>query len=141
MTGYSGTPLAKKLGIKPGATIALLGDAAIDIPDLPTDITVKRSLRGSMAFDVVLLVCAQFKTLDSKFDTVANRLKPAGGLWVCWPKKSSGVLTDLSDGVVRAYGLDHGLVDNKVCAIDETWSALRFVIRVKDRPARRSSNR
>jgi len=131
--GYSRTPTARKLGIKPSATVAVVGDEKFEIPDLPEGVTLRRDLRGSAALDVVLLLCARERTLARRFDACAARLAPAGGLWVCWPKKASGVPTDLSDDLVRSFGLDRGLVDNKVCALDDTWSALRFVIRLKDR--------
>ena len=71
--------------------------------------------------------------LRQRFAALADRLSPAGGLWVAWPKKASGVATDLTEDLVRAIGLDGGLVDNKVCAVDETWSGLKFVYRKKDR--------
>lgn len=134
--GYSGTPLAKKLGIKPGHRVAL-----IDAPDdferqlvgLPDDAVVSRGLRGTAMFNVILLFCRNVAVLKRNFERARDRMTPDGGLWVGWPKKASGVATDLDDGIVREFGLSTGLVDNKVCAIDATWSGLRFVIRVKDR--------
>jgi hypothetical protein len=84
-------------------------------------------------FDVIVWFAADRAPLDSRFVALAALLRPSGGLWVCWPKKSSGVRTDLSDNVVRAAGLATGLVDNKVCSVDATWSAQRFVIRLIDR--------
>lgn len=131
--GYSGTPTAKKLGIKADASIAIVGDEEFDIPDLPAGVTLRRDLRGSTPLDVVLLLCARKRTLTQRFDSCARRLATNGGLWVCWPKKASGVATDLTDSLVRSYGLECGLVDNKVCALDDTWSALRFVVRLRDR--------
>lgn len=136
MAGYSGTPLPKKLGIKPGHTVLLSkapeGFDAVLAP-LPDEVTVKTAARGKAPFDVILLFATSQADLDRRFANLAGRLTSAGGLWVCWPKKSSGVDTDLSDGFVREYGLATGLVDNKVCAVDETWSGLRFVIRVENR--------
>lgn len=131
--GYSGTPTAKKLGIKPGASAAVVGDQEFQIPDLPEGVILRRDLRGSGPLDVVLLLCARKRTLTQRFDACARRLATNGGLWVCWPKRASGVATDLTDSLVRSFGLERGLVDNKVCALDDTWSALRFVVRLRDR--------
>lgn len=136
MAGYSGTPLSKKLGIKVGHVVAL-----IHPPDglrgalepLPEDVTIKRDLRGKSPVDVILLFAKSESVLDAKLDACVARLAQTGGLWICWPKKSSGVTTDLSDGVVRRRGLATGLVDNKTCAVDDTWSGLRFVVRVANR--------
>ncbi|MEC7518850.1 MAG: DUF3052 domain-containing protein [Myxococcota bacterium] len=134
MAGYSGTPLPKKLGVKAGHRVALL-----DAPDgfalegLPESVTVKRDLRGKAPIDVALLFALSERALRARFPKAQARIAKDGGLWVCWPKKASGVATDLGDAGVRAYGLAQGLVDNKVCAVDETWSGLRFVWRVTDR--------
>ena len=139
MAGYSGTPLAKKLGIKPGHRLALLGAPKGFVGstlDLPEDVEVRSDLRGSRPLDVIVLFVSSQADLERRFEKAAARLDSAGGLWVGWPKKASGVETDVSDGFVREFGLLSGLVDNKVCAIDETWSGLRFVYRVKDRPGR-----
>ncbi len=144
MAGYSGTPLAKKLGIKPGHRVALI-DAPAGFPatlaDLPQDVTIVADPTGRGRFDVIVCFCHEAKQLSKRFPALAKRLTPAGGLWIAWPKKASGVATDLSDGVVRTIGLAGGLVDNKVCAVDDTWSGLRFVIRLTDRPAARRSAR
>ena len=137
MAGYSGTPLPKKLGIKEGHRVALIG-----APDgfektlgpLPEDVALTDGARGRAPLAVVVLFTKKKADLVRRFATLAGRLAPAGGLWVAWPKKASGVATDLTDGVVREHGLAVGLVDNKICAVDETWSGLRFVIRLKDRP-------
>jgi hypothetical protein len=139
MAGYSGTPLVKKLGIKSGHRVALLGaphgfDAALD--GLPIDVALQADLRGE-PLDVIVLFAPDRANLERAFARAARRLTPAGGLWVAWPKKASGVATDLTETVVRSVGLDTGLVDNKVCAIDEVWAGLRFVIRVHDRPQNR----
>ena len=134
--GYSGTPLPKKLGIREGHHLLLL--AAPEgfektLGRVPADVQVKRDMRSSAAVDVALLFCKSCAELKKRFASVAKRLDKSGGLWVAWPKKSSGVKTDLSDGFVRKFGLATGMVDNKVCAVDEVWSGLRFVYRLKDR--------
>ena len=132
--GYSSTPLAKKLGIKPGHRVALMAapDHAEEIlAPLPAEVAVRRRAQGS--FDVMVYFCRREKDLAARFSKLAARLVKNGGLWVGWPKKTSGLATDLSFEVVQRVGLAAGLVDNKVCAIDETWSGLRFVYRLKDR--------
>ena len=114
-----GTPLPRKLGIRAGDRIALLrAPEGFDqtLGELPAEVSVSRA------------------ELERGIGPWRTALAPAGGLWIAWPKQSSGVETDLSDGVVRAAGLAAGLVDNKVCAIDATWSGLRFVFRLADRP-------
>jgi hypothetical protein len=135
MAGYSYTPLDRKLGIKPEHTVALLnapdgfGDYLGPLPDGAHVVDVPTA-----KLDVALLFVREAADLRRSFARVAKRLHPAGGLWVAWPKKASGVATDLTEDVVRRIGLDAGLVDNKVCAIDDVWSGLRFVIRRQDRP-------
>ena len=132
MAGYSGTPLPKKLGIKPGHRVAVLGAPpgfALDVPEAD----VVSSLRGKQALDVVVLFTKKRATLDAKFDAIRARMSDACGFWVAWPKKSSGVATDLNEDLIRVFALASGLVDNKVCAIDDTWSGLRLVIRLRDR--------
>jgi hypothetical protein len=139
MAGYSGTPLVKKLGIKPGHRLALLGAPEAfeaTLADLPADVDVQADLRGE-SLDVIVLFAANRAALQRMFPAAAQRLTPAGGLWAAWPKKASGIVTDLTEAVVRTFGLDTGLVDNKVCAIDDVWAGLRFVIRVKDRPKKK----
>lgn len=132
MAGYSGTPLDRKLGIKPGARVALLGDARV-LLDAPQAESIRFDLRGNTEFNVIVLLCARRRTLEAHFDRAAARIARDGGLWVGWPKKASGMQTDLGETDVRAFGLEQGLVDNKVCAIDQTWSGLRFVYRLRDR--------
>lgn len=135
--GYSGTPLPKKLGIKPGFRCVFPGapaDFAETLGELPEDVTVLA--RPGKDLDCVVLFTKKRADLERRFSALAKKLTPAGMLWVAWPKKASGVPTDVSDSVVRGHGLEQGLVDNKVCAIDNTWSGLRFVIRVADRPGR-----
>jgi hypothetical protein len=128
------TALTRKLGISPGCRLIL-----IDVPaeveqalaPLPDGVRVHRRLgvRG----DVILFCCAQGSRLERRLPSLVRALEADGGLWLAWPKRSSGVPSDLSDDVVRDLGLRTGLVDNKVCAIDATWSALRFVVRLRDR--------
>lgn len=136
--GYSGTPLARKLGIRPGALVLLVGAPAgfeRTLAGLPEDArVVRRAARGS--HDVILAFTTRRARLAQAFERLVPRLAQEGGLWACWPKQASGVATDLSDGAVRALGLATGLVDNKVCAVDDTWSGLRFVRRVADRRER-----
>ncbi|HJZ86542.1 MAG TPA: DUF3052 domain-containing protein [Polyangia bacterium] len=132
--GYSGTPLVEKLGIKPGARLALVGapggfDATLGA--LPEGVAVRQKARGPL--DVIVLFSTRRAQLERRFGAAAAALAPAGGLWVAWPKKASRTPTDLTEDRVRAIGLAHRLVDNKVCAIDQTWSGLRFVIRRVDR--------
>lgn len=132
--GYSGTPLAKKLGIKPGHRLGLVAapdHAEAILAPLPADVVVRRRAQGR--FDVIVFFCLREKDLATRFGALAGKLEKNGGLWIGWPKKSSGVATDLAFDVVQRIGLAAGLVDNKVCAIDETWSGLRFVYRLEDR--------
>ena len=127
MAGYSGTPLPKKLGIHDGARVRLAGApegfAAI--------LGVVPKSRGEA--DVIVLFTRSAAGLSRTFPRLRKALDDRGGLWVAWPKQASRVPTDLNEGVVRRYGLAQGLVDNKVCAIDDTWSGLRFVVRLADR--------
>ena len=141
MAGYSGTPLAAKLGVKAGQRVALLGapDAvAAEVGRVEPALT---RLGGRRPFDVIVLFAGSRAELAKRFGGAAERLGTAGGLWVSWPKKASGVKTDLDEGIVREIGLASGLVDNKVCAIDEVWSGLRFVVRLKDRAERGQAGR
>lgn len=134
--GYSGTPLPKKLGIKPGHAVLLVAAPAEferTLGRLPADATLAGSARGSRTYDVIVLFARTSKELAQRFAAARERLVENGGLWVAWPKKSSGLPTELGEAPVRAHGLAQGLVDNKVCAIDATWSGLRFVVRVRDR--------
>jgi len=131
--GYSETPLVRKLGIKASFRVALV-KAPIEFArelDLPPE--VKINSRSREPLDFVLLFVKSEKELRVAFLQYAARLKPAGMLWVAWPKKSSGVATDLSFNNVQAIGLAAGLVDTKICAVDEIWSGLKFVFRLKDR--------
>lgn len=137
MAGYSSTPLPQKLGIKPGHRLLLRNaptgfDATLS--PLPADVRILTTMRGRDPFDVIVLFAASFKEFENEFTPLSKRLDPAGGLWVAWPKKSAGVKTDLNENLIRGTGLLTGLVDNKVCAIDDMWSGLRFVYRLADRP-------
>ncbi len=132
MAGYSGTPLPKKLGISEGHRVALLGAPASLELDLPSAVVASPKLGGGEV-DVILLFVKARAELAKKLGAAARELAASGGLWVAWPKKSSGVATDLTEDVVRELALAEGLVDNKVCAIDETWSGLRLVIRKENR--------
>jgi hypothetical protein len=132
VAGYSGTPLPQKLGIRPGARLRFIAAPegfAGALGALPAG--VRFASRGPA--DVVVFFTDRRAELGRRFARLARSLDRAGGLWVAWPKKSSGVSTDLDENVVRQIGLSEGLVDNKVCAIDETWSGLRFVVRLADR--------
>ncbi len=134
MAGYSGTPLTKKLGIKPEATL-LLSSAPKGferlLEPLPLDVTVRRRLGKSA--DVVVAFFTSRSALVRRLPALIAGLESAGGIWIAWPKKSSGVRTDITENVLREEILPTGLVDNKVCAIDETWSGLRFVRRLENR--------
>jgi hypothetical protein len=137
MAGYSGTPLPQKLGIKPGHRVALVqapADFDRTLGELPGDVELLADSRGRAALDVIVCFTTSLADLKKRFTGLGKRLTPAGGFWVAWPKKASGVPTDLTEDIIRAVGLKAGLVDNKVCAIDDTWSGLRFVIRLQDRP-------
>jgi hypothetical protein len=128
MAGYSGTPLPTKLGIRDGHRVAILAAPrgfALDVPHA----RVQTSLRGSAALDVIVAFVMARAELAPRIAAARPRMQPAAGLWIAWPKKSSGVATDMTEDVIRAVAVPTGLVDNKVCAIDDTWSGLRLVIR------------
>jgi hypothetical protein len=127
MAGYSGTPLIQKIGIKPGHRIILRNHPASfvkDLGQLPEGTETLDRLTGKLA------------GLTKDFPRLSAALVPDGMVWISWPKKASGRATDLTENIVREVGLECGLVDVKVCAIDETWSGLKFVIRVKDRKSK-----
>ena len=131
--GYSGTPLPAKLGIRPGGRVLLDSPpTGPSLGELPADVMLHRR-QGGGSYDVVLLVTPSSARLRARWPRLQPALSTAGRLWVCWPKKSSGVTTDLSQGLVREFGLSQGLVDVKVCAVDVTWSGLAFVRRLGDR--------
>jgi hypothetical protein len=133
--GYSGTPLPKKLGIKEGSRLALVGapDDFLEstLVPLPDQVELRARARGPL--DVIVFFTKARAELERRFGKLAAALDPAGALWIAWPKRSSGVETDLTEDILREVGLPQGLVDNKVCAIDDTWSGLRFVIRKENR--------
>lgn len=142
MAGYSGTPLPTKLGIREGHRLCVVGaprDFGDALGELPVGVTVARSL-GARPHDVIVTFVKTRAELDERFAAAKARLDPSGGLWVAWPKKASGIATDVTEDVVRRVALDAGLVDNKVCAIDATWSGLRCVVRLADRPAKANAN-
>jgi len=133
MAGYSGTPLVKKLGIKPGSNIAFLNapEGYAEELDLPAGVTTIS--RSGKLLDFAQLFVKNEKELKKNFSKYAKRLNASGMLWVSWPKRRSGVPSDLSENVVREIGLAVGMVDVKVCAVSEVWSGLKFVYRLKDR--------
>jgi hypothetical protein len=135
MAGYSGTPLARKLGIGEGERLGLL--AAPDgfaIPELPGGVEVRTQARGP--FGVIVSFHTERRDLERRLPALMKALDVDGGLWIAWPKKASGLATDITEDTVRDVALPTGLVDNKVCAIDDTWSGLRLVLRRELRPGR-----
>jgi hypothetical protein len=134
MAGYSGTPLAKKLGIKEGHHVAVLGAPdrfADELSDLPDAVTLRRRAVGTN--DVIVSFHSRRADLERKVPTLLKALDVDGGLWIAWPKKASKVPTDITEDTVREVFLPVGLVDNKVCAINEVWSGLRVVWRRANR--------
>jgi hypothetical protein len=128
MAGYSGTPLPKKLGIKPNSVVALVSappDLDATLGDIPEGVTLRKSARGEC--DLALWFTKSRSDLERRVDRMGSFAKD--GLWIIWPKKASGVVTDVSEQVVREAGLAAGLVDYKICAVDETWSGLKFARR------------
>ena len=135
MAGYSGTPLPKKLGIKEGSRLALVaapdGFLESTLAPLPDQVELRARARGPL--DVIVFFTKSRADLERRFGKLAGALDPAGALWIAWPKRSSGVPTDITEDTLREVGLPQGLVDTKVCAIDDTWSGLKFVIRKENR--------
>jgi len=130
MAGYSGTPLPKKLGIRADAAVALLAAPGgfVDLLEpLPPGVRLRRRAQGRV--DVVMLFARSRSEMRRRFDPAVRAMADGGRLWIAWPKKSSGVVSDLNQADVRAYGLDRGLVDYKIAAIDATWSGLCFARR------------
>jgi hypothetical protein len=137
MAGSSGTPLARKLGIKPGSIVVVSGavpEGFDDALELPEGSRLFRQLRPPPV-DVVVFFVDRVVELERRLGSLLARLHPAGGLWIAWPKKASRRPTDITEDVVRRIGLAGGLVDNKVCAIDDVWSGLRLVVRLENRDA------
>lgn len=131
---YSATPLAKKLGVKEGSTIALVGAPPgfrRTLGPLPLGVDIIETVRAPL--DVIVFFTTHRAVLERRFRALAKALDPAGGLWVAYPKKTARLETDLTFEEVQGVGLKGGLVDNKSCAIDEVWTAVRFVRRLKDR--------
>jgi hypothetical protein len=134
--GYSGTPLARKLGIGEGDEVALIGaperfeDTLGDLPDVAS---LHTNLADDARYDVIVAFVTQRAELEAELPRLRARMAPACGLWIAWPKRASRVPTNMSDQVIRDVVLPTGLVDNKVCAIDDTWSGLRLVIRKQNR--------
>jgi len=142
VTGYSGTPLPRKLGIAEGHRVALArapDDFRQALGPLPDGVAVRTRVRGPL--DVIVAFLTRRSELERRFPPLAAALEPDGGLWIAWPKRSSGVATDLTEDVVREIAIANGMVDNKVCAIDDTWSGLRLVYRLRDRPPRDGGKR
>jgi hypothetical protein len=134
--GYPGTPLARKLGIGEGDEVALIGaperfeDTLGDLPDVAS---LHTNLADDARYDVIVAFVTQRAELEAELPRLRARMAPACGLWIAWPKRASRVPTDVTDEVIRDVVLPTGLVDNKVCAIDGTWSGLRVVIRKQNR--------
>ncbi|HET7529469.1 MAG TPA: DUF3052 domain-containing protein [Mycobacteriales bacterium] len=131
--GYSGTPLHRKLGVKPDSRVLIsAAPPGFALDRTPSGAVVHTRAAGT-SYDVVVAFCPDEARLRRRFEPLAGRLAAAGALWVAWPKRASGVATDLDENVVRGVGLGAGLVDVKVIAIDENWSGLKFVRRLRDR--------
>ena len=131
--GYSGTPLPRKLGIGPGDEVAVIGapDGFADrlTATLDGQAMIHTDLAEASLFDVIVAFITWRVDLDNGLDLLRARMAPACGLWIAWPKRAAKVANDMTDNVIREIALPTGLVDNKVCAIDQTWSGLRLVIR------------
>ena len=137
MTGYSGTPLAKKLGIKPGARLFVAG-APVNylelVAPLPENVQLTARLRPDT--DIVHVFSAQRVKLVEALRSALAKMKPDGAIWVSWPKKASRMQTDITEDTIREVALPMGLVDIKVCAVDDTWSGLKLVLRKEKRKSR-----
>jgi predicted CoA-binding protein len=132
--GYSKTPLVKKLGIKEGFKISILNppdDYETTLGELPAGVQIVDSLEKSL--DFIQFFTREHTVLEHEFANLKNALAQDGSLWISWPKRASKIVTDLDENIIRDIGLAHGLVDVKVAAVDEAWSGLKFVYRVKDR--------
>lgn len=141
--GYSGTPLPKKLGIAPGMSVALLHapdgiEATLGV--LPEGVRLQHGLRRSQRVDLIVGFVTEREHLARNIGWLTEALPPDGAFWVAWPKRSSKMATDMSDGAVRDIALPIGWVDVKVCAVDETWSALKLVLRKELRPPGRGGS-
>ncbi|HSJ50927.1 MAG TPA: DUF3052 domain-containing protein [Actinomycetota bacterium] len=133
--GYSGTPLPKKLGIRQGSRVlVLLAPQGFTLNPLPSGVEMLARVRPPL--DVAVVFATRRSVLARRFPSLVRALDPAGRLWVAWPKKASGLRTDLSFETVQRIGLDAGLVDNKSASIDDVFQGLQFVVRRADRPPR-----
>jgi hypothetical protein len=135
MAGYSGTPLWKKLGFKQGFRAGLVNapkEFQKELAPLPDDVQIVEQPLGK-SFDLIVLFADSQRVVKKEFSKLARKLVPNGMLWIAWPKKASGIITDFSESDVRRIGLEAGLVDVKICAVNEVWSGLKFVYRLKDR--------
>src|SRR5260370_32258855 len=142
MAGDSGTPLLQKTGIKPGPRLVVRNQPPNFMSNLgllPEGVATTGRLSGKA--NVVVFFTDRLAALEKNFSALAGTMEPDGMLWVAWPKKASGQPNDLTEDVVRRVALERGLVDVKVCAIDDTWSGLKLVVRLKDRPATRITSR
>jgi hypothetical protein len=128
-------PLPEKLGIKEGSRVALVAapDRFVEstLAPLPDQVDLRERARGPL--DLIVFFTKTRADLKRRFGKLASAIRPAGVLWIAWPKRSSGISTDLTEDILREVGLPQGLVDTKVCAIDDTWSGLRFVFRKENR--------
>jgi hypothetical protein len=134
VTGYTGTPLPKKLGIRAGHRVAFTNEPPEfrdALGELPDGVDVRTRARGPL--DVVVAFQARRSELEARIERLLANIERDGAIWIAWPKRSSAVETDITEDVVRDVALPLGLVDNKVCAIDATWSGLRLVIRLENR--------
>jgi len=135
--GYSGTPLPQKLGIRKGHRVALERPPSgfeATLGEVPEGVRLLPASRGR-DFDVILLFVRDLETLEAKLGPAIARMGPATALWICWPKKTSPLAANVDENLVRERGLAAGIVDIKVCAVDQDWSGQKFVFRLKDRPA------
>lgn len=147
MAGYSGTPLAQKLGLRPGSsflTVAAPPEFSAALGEMPegverTDVASVPAAPGKVRHDVAIVFVTRRADVAPTFARVSSRMAAAGGVWLAWPKKSSKVPTDVTEDVLRELVLPTGWVDNKVCAVDERWSGLRFVLRKENRPRETSA--
>jgi hypothetical protein len=136
--GYSGTPLHRKLGIKPGMRVLVTGrpkgwDVGVLDPERTASVATRPARDSSTPYDVVVAFCPDQAALATALASRPDRVSERGRLWICWPKRASGVATDLDENLVRELGLASGIVDVKVCAVDQTWSGLCFMTRLRDR--------
>jgi hypothetical protein len=136
--GYSGTPLPRKLGIKPESRLLLVNApnefVSGDLADLPPGVAV-HARAGSSPYDVVVLFVRTEAELLARFEPLTKRITPSGRLWVAWPRKAGGFVSDVSENAIRDHAIEVGLVDNKVAALSDAWSGLQLVYRVADRKA------